>query len=154
MQASTLTLVQVEPRLDDPLYPDTLAFRRRLLRHPLNLDFTAAEISAEPRCIHLALRDEAGTIAGTLLLVPPDAHGTAKLRQMAIEPALQRQGLGAKLVGAGEAELIRRHAVTITLAARAPAIPFYGKLGYKPVGEPYIDLTIPHLRMDKHHPKA
>ncbi len=143
--------------LRDPAYDEMLAFRRRLLRHPLGLDFTAPELQAEAAQIHLALRGPDGAIIATLLLVLPDATGTARLRQMAVEPAFRRRGLGASLVVAGEAEL-RRQATLVTLAARAPAIPFYEKLGYMTKGERYIELTIPHIRMEKPlipiHPKA
>ena len=69
-----------------------LAFRHRLLREPLGLDFTAAELEAEERQIHLGLyRNRA--LAGTVLLVRPDAHGTGKLRQMAVEPGRRDAGL-------------------------------------------------------------
>ena len=69
---------------------------------------------------------------------------------MAIEPEHQRRGLGARLVEAGQAELRRRGASTVELAARVPAIPFYEKLGYTIDGQPYIALTITHVRMMKH----
>ncbi len=144
--------------LRDLAYDEMLAFRCRLLRHPLGLDFTPLELQAEAAQIHLALRGPDGAIIATLLLVLPDQTGTARLRQMAVEPAFRRRGLGASLVVAGEAELRRRQATLVMLAARAPAIPFYEKLGYMTKGERYIELTIPHIRMEKPlipiHPKA
>ena len=89
-----------------------LAFRHRLLREPLGLDFTAAELEAKERQIHLGLyRNRA--LAGTVLLVRPDAHGTGKLRQMAVEPGLQGRGFGARLVGRGEEVLRSLGAATI-----------------------------------------
>ena len=128
-------------------YRATLALRRRL-REPLGLDFTSVELDAEQRQIHLAL-DRDGALAGTLLLVPPDARGTAKLRQMTVEPSLQRQGLGTMLVGHGEAVLHRLGATTIALSARLTAVPFYRALGYSGRSDAYVEVTIPHMRMEK-----
>ena len=129
-------------------YRDMLALRRRLLREPLGLDFTAVELEAERRQIHLAL-DLNGALAGTLLLVPPDTKGTAKLRQMAVEPSLQRQGFGSLLVGHGEDLLGRLGATTIALSARLTAVSFYQALGYRTRGDAFIEVTIPHERMEK-----
>ncbi len=125
-----------------------LVFRRRLLPEPLGLDFTAAEFKEEERQIHLGLyRDNA--LAGTVLLVRPDTRGAGKLRQMAVEPALQGRGLGAQLVGRGEEVLCGLGAATIALSARVTAGGFYRRLGYAVVGEAFVEVTIPHVRMEK-----
>ena len=146
---ANLTIGEITPCAGEPAYEEMLALRRRVLRQPLGLDFSAADLEAEADQIHLAASRD-GRIVGSLLLVAPDTDGVAKLRQMAIEPAQQRRGFGARLVEAGQAELQRRAASAIELAARLPAIPFYKKLGYVIDGQPYIALTITHVRMIKH----
>jgi predicted GNAT family N-acyltransferase len=37
----------------------------------------------------------------------------------------------------------------ITMHARKTAIGFYEKLGYKPIGEQFEEVTIPHFIMEK-----
>ncbi len=141
-----VTVARVEP--GSAAHADMLALRHRLLRRPLGLDFSQAELKAETSQVHLALWLD-NQVIGTLLLVPPDATGMAKLRQMAIEPTFQRQGLGTLLMLHGEDELQRLDASTITLSARTSAVRFYEKLRYVIVGEPYSDKTIPHVRMER-----
>jgi predicted GNAT family N-acyltransferase len=129
-------------------YRDMVALRYRLLREPLGLRFTDEQLAAEMDLVHLALRHD-GVVVGTLLLMPPGRNGTARLRQMAIDPRFERRGFGRALVRRGEEELRRLLASRIELAAREPAVGFYEKLGYAAQGEPFIELTVPHVLMAK-----
>ncbi len=128
-----------------------LALRRRLLRDPLGLVLTEAQLEAERDQIHLALWHDS-VVSGTLLLVRPNADGTAKLRQMAIAAPLQGRGLGACLVRHAETILPGLGARRIELSARLPAVGFYERLGYRTEGEPFIEVTIWHRRMGKDLP--
>ncbi len=125
-----------------------IALRHRLLRAPLGLAFTEEQLAAEKDQVHLALRHD-DVVVGALLLVPPDAGGTAKLRQMTIEPSFERRGFGRRLLRHGEDLLLQLRATRITLAAREHAIHFYEKLGYVAQGEVFIEVTIPHRLMVK-----
>ena len=127
---------------------DMIALRRRVLREPLGLAFTDADLAAERDQLHLALL-RGDVVLGTALLVPPDPRGSAKLRQMAVDPGFERRGFGSALVRRGEAELARRGAARIVLAARQPAVGFYERLGYVTQGEPFLEMTIVHVRMVK-----
>ena len=66
---------------------------------------------------------------------------------MAIEPARQGTGLGTRLVRALEEELAARGFREVTLHARDTAVGFYARLGYHPVGPPYVEVGIPHQNM-------
>ncbi len=123
-----------------------VALRHRVLRAPLGLRFTDADLAAEAGQLHLALHLD-DTLAGTVLLLPPDAAGSAKLRQMAIDPAQAGRGLGTLLLRHAEAELLRLGATEAWLSARATAIGFYARCGYIPEGAPYIEVTLPHRLM-------
>lgn len=129
-------------------YHDMLALRRRLLRMPLGLVLTEAQLEAEQDQVHLALWHD-DVVSGTLLLVPPDAAGVAKLRQMAVASELQGRGLGAALVRRAEAMLRQPVARRIELSARETVIGFYERLGYRVEGEPFIEVTVAHRRMGK-----
>ncbi len=133
-------------RFGGPGWREMVALRHRVLRAPLGLHFTDADLAAEAGQLHLALR-LGDSLAGTVLLLPPDPDGSAKLRQMAIDPALTGRGLGTLLLRHAEAELRRHGATEARLSARATATGFYARLGYIPEGEPFIEVTLPHRLM-------
>jgi predicted GNAT family N-acyltransferase len=135
-------------RFASPAYHEMVALRSRLLREPLGLAFTAEQLAAEKDHVHLAAWKD-GVMAGTLMLLPPDPNTVARMRQMAVDPRFERRGLGRALVHCGEIELCRLGATRIELAARVPAVGFYEKLGYEVQGEPFIELTVPHVLMAK-----
>ena len=122
-----------------------VALRHRVLRAPLGLAFTNADLAAEADQLHLALW-LGNTLAGTVLLLPPDRN-SAKLRQMAIDPASAGRGLGTLLLCHAEAELRRLGATEAWLSARATAIGFYARCGYIPEGDPFTEVTLPHRLM-------
>lgn len=123
-----------------------VALRHRVLRAPLGLHFTDADLAAEADQLHLALH-LGDTLAGTVLLLPPDAAGSAKLRQMAIDPAHAGRGLGTLLLHRAEAELLRLGATEARLSARATATGFYARSGYVPEGALFVEVTLPHRLM-------
>ncbi len=123
-----------------------VALRHRVLRAPLGLRFTDADLAAEADQVHLALWLD-DTLAGTVLLLPPDRNNSAKLRQMAIDPALAGRGLGTLLLRHAETELRRIGAIEARLSARETATGFYARLGYVPEGPSFIEVTLPHRLM-------
>ena len=129
-------------------YRDMVALRHRLLREPLGLSFTDQQLAAEKDQLHLALWQN-GIVIGTVLLLPPDSLGTAKLRQMAVEPVFAGRGCGRALLDRAEQESARLGTRRITLSARQSAIGFYGRCGYVAQGEPFVEVTIPHISMVK-----
>ncbi len=136
----------VRERFDSPGWREMVALRHRVLRAPLGLGFSAEQLAEEMDQIHLALWQD-DVLAGTLLLMPPDQHGEAKLRQMAIRSDMERRGLGTILARRGEDELRRLGAIGARLAAREDAIGFYERLGYVVEGAPFIEVTLPHRLM-------
>ncbi len=125
---------------------EMVALRHAVLRAPLGLAFSPAELEAEADQVHLALwRD--GALAGTLLLIAGGDEAT--LRQMAIRPGYERRGLGSQLVAEGERLLLSAGTARVRLSARQTAASFYGRLGYAAEGPPFTLKTIPHLLMRK-----
>jgi 8-oxo-dGTP pyrophosphatase MutT (NUDIX family)/N-acetylglutamate synthase-like GNAT family acetyltransferase len=129
------------------LYPEELELRFRVLREPLGLARSEVTFPFEDQSLHL-VASQAGTVVGCVLFHPEDAHG-GRLFQMAVTPALQGRGLGARLVTALEEELRRRGFTHVHLHARANVVPFYERLGYEVYGEPFTERTIPHRHMRK-----
>jgi predicted GNAT family N-acyltransferase len=128
-------------------YATAVNLRRAVLRTPLGLDFTSAQLAAEAGDIHLAAFED-GELVGTMLLTSYDDQ-TMKLRQMAVDDAMQGQGVGAALLAAAETETRAAGKSHITLAARVTAQPFYTRNGYTAVGDIFEEVTIPHVTMQK-----
>ena len=141
-----IRIVQVEPGSADR--DAMLMLRTRVLRTPLGLSYSDRQLAEERDQIHVALRLD-DRIVGTLLLIPPDKQGVAKLRQMAVAPECERRGFGRALVLHGERAVVQLGATTIALAARESAVGFYRRLGYAVHGEPFIEVTLPHRLMTK-----
>lgn len=99
---------------------------------------------------HLAVVDPAGRVLGIVSfyhephpLAP--RQGDWQLRGMAVEPALQGRGLGAKLVQAGIDKVREQSGDRIWCNARVTAQRFYEKFGFVAEGEAfYIERIGPH----------
>jgi ribosomal protein S18 acetylase RimI-like enzyme len=131
-----------------PEYDEAVALRDRVLRRPLGLTFQPEQLSAEWSDLHLAAFLPSGEMVGILLLTPATVV-EVKMRQVAVAPEQQGQGIGAVLVRASEAEAVKRGFTKMVLHARETAVPFYLRLGYQTVGERFEEVTIPHFRMEK-----
>jgi len=129
----------------DPLHAEELALRWRVLRAPLGHSLQATRFPFEDESLHLLALD-AGAVVGCVLF-HPEGPDSGRLFQMAVEPVRQGQQLGRQLVRALEAEVARRGFGTVTLHARDTAVGFYARLGYQVVGEPFVEVGIPHRHM-------
>jgi len=140
------TFKEIHP--ETPEYEAAMQLREAVLRTPLGLSFTEAELADEPHCAHLGGFDEAGRLVAILLLKPLNAH-TVKMRQVAVRPGLQGRGIGAQLVAFAETFARERGFNAMIAHARATAVEFYLGLGYATSGEPFIETTIPHILISK-----
>lgn len=129
---------------DSPLYRQSLALREEVLRAPLGMRNRPEDTQHDHEQEHF-VAVENGTVIATVTF--DAAH--AKLRQMAVAPALHGKGIGAALVGYVHREVSKSGGLTLALNARHSAIPFYEKLGYACVGEPFDEIGIPHHRMEQ-----
>ena len=128
-------------------YDAALALRRRILRAPLGLDFSAEQLAGEAEDAHLgAFLDD--RMVATVVLSPCDAT-TVKLRQMAVDPDLQGRDIGSQLLRAAEDHARAGGKTRIVMAARLTARAFYARNGYASEGEVFTEVTIPHIRMTK-----
>ena len=130
-----------------PSYADALCLRDEVLRKPLGLEWTNAELEDEKHCIHVVGIEETQVIA-TLLLRPIDA-ANVRMRQVAVHPNKQGLGIGAKLVSFAEELTGKLGYSGIRAHVRVPVAGFYRKLGYTISGDPFMEVTIPHLLATK-----
>jgi ribosomal protein S18 acetylase RimI-like enzyme len=128
-------------------YADAVKLRDQVLRKPLGLAFTEAELAAEADQLHFVgyLNGEPGACAVLQWLAP----GVAKMRQVAVKPILQGRGLGRQLVEAIEREIHSRGACKIVLHARQTAVAFYLRMGYEIIDDPFEEIGLPHRCMQK-----
>lgn len=132
---------------NSPSYLQMIELRRNVLRKPLGLDFTPEQL----------VEDEKNTLIGAFIndklvgccVLTPISSQQIQLRQMAVDPTLQGKGVGKLIVQFAENWAFSQHFFEIILHARENAIPFYEKLGYKKNGDPFIEVTIPHMIMIK-----
>lgn len=128
-------------------YRQECALRQAVLRRPLGLNLYDEDLEAEARQLHFGLFD--GNTLLACIVAEPVSPQAVKLRQMAVAPERQGQGHGRTLMQGLENELFRRGYTLASLHARATAVGFYERLGYHPTGSEFIEVTIPHFRMEK-----
>jgi len=131
-----------------PAYALSVALRRDILRKPLGLEFTEAQLASESNSYHLTAWEE-DVLLGTLLLTPLES-GSIQMRQVAVDDRRQGLGIGRLMVAESEAEAIGRGFTRMILHARDTAVGFYLKLGYESVGEEFIEVGVKHQEMVKY----
>lgn len=128
-------------------YREALRLRFRVLREPLGLTYSAEQLAADARDTHIVAMDR-GKIVGNLILasVEPDMM---QMRQVAVDTDYQGQGIGRALVNFAEATAKQWGARVLMLHGRVAVQPFYERLGYAACGEPFEEVTLPHIEMRK-----
>ena len=139
----TLSLI----RIGSDEYRAELVLRNELLRKPIGLDLYSEDLSREDMDCHIgAFLD--GALVGCLILTPLGG-GKIKMRQVAVKEEYQGLGIGKKLVAYSQGFARERGYRQIVLAARKTAVGFYEKLGYRVVGEEFLEVGISHFKMTK-----
>lgn len=128
-----------------PEYEESVRLRWRILREPLGLRPGPEERDEESRLVHLGAFEGARLVAA--LMLHDLGAGRVRMRQVAVELARQRSGVGTELVHFSEEVARRRGFREMVLHARMTAVPFYERLGYATYGEPFVEVTLPHLAM-------
>lgn len=130
-----------------PEYRQMVKMRAEILRKPLGLSFSESELEKEKDYLLIgAFEDD--ELLGCCMIVEKDPI-IARLRQMAVLNNLQGKGIGRALVLFAE-NLARDHGFKkMSMHARKNTVPFFEKMGYLVTSDEFIELTIPHLEMEK-----
>src|SRR5215204_1859014 len=128
-------------------YKQVLKLRDEILRKPLGLNFSQEELETERNNMHMAAYED-DQMLGCCMLVEEDPE-TVRLRQMAVVNDVQGKGIGRALMQFAENLARDRGYKRITMHARKNAIGFYERLGYRKKGEEFMEITIPHIVMEK-----
>ncbi|RYF86546.1 MAG: GNAT family N-acetyltransferase [Chitinophagaceae bacterium] len=128
-------------------YEQILWLRDEVLRKPLGLQFSPDELEKEKQHMHMAAYED-DQILGCCMLVK-EGDDTVRLRQMAVVNDVQGKGIGRALMQFAENLARDRGYKRITMHARKNAVGFYERLGYKKKGDEFMEITIPHVKMEK-----
>ena len=131
----------------DREYTPEKELRNRVLRMPLGLRLSEEDVRDEDEQVHLVAMNGQGEVIGCVLAA--FSGSTAKVRQLAIEGAYHGRGVGTELMKRAEQAIRARNIRTVTLHGRVTARSFFEKLGYTAVSDVFIEVTIPHIAMQK-----
>ncbi len=128
-------------------YREMINLRMEILRKPLGLSFTPETLEKEKDDTLIGAFDEE-KITACCILTKIDST-IIQLRQMAVHPKMERNGLGASILAF--AENIARDAGfrILIMHARKTAVGFYEKQGYEIHGDEFLEVSIPHYEMRK-----
>ncbi len=129
-------------------YKQTCELRNEVLRLPLGLNLYSEDLQREKEQLHFGLFDHDTELIACVIAML-QGSGKAKLRQMVVKAGYEGRGVGRRLLLSLEEMLATRGVSQLSLHARISAAGFYEKLGYVCSGEPFVEVGIPHIRMEK-----
>jgi len=128
-------------------YKKMVELRKEILRKPLGLDFSEADLENEKDDTLIAAYDDDEMVGCCMLCKIDDER--VKLRQMAVHEDVQGKGLGAAILNFAENIARDKGYKTIFMHARESAVGFYEKLGYQINSEAFYEVNLPHYVMEK-----
>ena len=128
-------------------YKEELQLRNRVLRKPLGLSLFDENLTKEVSDFHIGAFDGKALIGVLILTVL--GEGKVKMRQVGVEENWRGKNVGARLAIYAEDFSRKLGSSTIVLNARKSVVGFYEKLGYEKIGGEFIEVTIPHQKMQK-----
>ena len=99
--------------------------------------------------VHAVVFNRLGVPVGTGRLLREPQAGTARIGRMAVDRALRGGGVGRLLIEALQQAAAGRGDRRVVLSAQRSAEGFYRRLGYAPVGQPYDEVGIAHIGMQR-----
>ena len=121
--------------------------RNRVLRMPLGLHLSEQDLRGEEEQVHLAAMNDDGQVIGCVLVA--FSGGASKIRQLAVDGAYRGRGIGIELMKRAEEAIRSRNVPVVTLHGRVTARGFFEKLGYAAASDVFIEVTVPHIKMQK-----
>ncbi len=132
---------------DSPLYEESIVLRNKILIEPFNRSEDCRDFDHPEKDIYISAFDH-DKLIGSAIITPLDER-TVQMRQMAVDNAYQRQGIGKAIVREFERLVKKTGYSKIILHARETAVSFYKALGYELHGEKFYEIEIPHYEMRK-----
>lgn len=130
-----------------PAFRDGCELRNRMLWLSVGLNLFEANLDHERQELHFGLFDD-DTLLACVIAVPISPN-VAKIRQMAVSPTRQGRGCGRSIIQDLEKNLAGKGFRHLFMHARLTAAVFYEKLGYLTTGPEFLEVGLPHVRMEK-----
>jgi len=128
-------------------YQDSVQLRNSILRIPLGMNLYEEDLSHEVADFHFAAVEN-DEVMGCLIL-SLKSETIVKMRQVAVAAEARNLGVGKALVTHSEHWARMKGYQTIELHARKEAVSFYVNLNYSTVGDEFVEVGIPHVKMFK-----
>ena len=129
-------------------YKEACRLRDDILRKPLGMSLYDQNLEEEKDHIHIIGKSLEDNVIAYLQFKIIDEK-LAKMQQVVVLPKYQSIGVGKSLVNFSEKFISNIGINSILLHAREPVVRFYEKLGYEKFGEKFLEVTIPHHKMNK-----
>ena len=129
-------------------YKEACRLRDDILRKPLGMSLYDQNLEEEKDHIHIIGKSFEDNVIAYLQFKIIDEK-LAKMQQVVVLPKYQSIGVGKSLVNFSEKFISNIGINSILLHAREPVVGFYEKLGYEKFGEKFLEVTIPHHKMNK-----
>lgn len=106
------------------------------------------DLDAADLCSVFLWAETAGRIVGVLRIVPPGAlHTEASVGRVAVAADYRRRGFARRMMQAALEYVDRTWDAPVLISAQLYIVPFYERLGFEAVSEPYCEAGIPHRKM-------
>jgi GNAT superfamily N-acetyltransferase len=133
---------------ESPEYWKAIEIRRIVLRFPLGKNYTMADFESEKDEEFFGCFTEQGKCMATIS-AKKIHFSTWKMRQFAVHPSFQKIGIGQQMVHFYERAALEKGIKKIEFHARKTAVEFYKKLGYAVISNEFLEVGIPHFKMEK-----
>lgn len=145
MNLDSITLKIYDHGFD--IYHEGVKLRTRVLLETIGRPEKASEFDFPDKDIYLgAFLGEC--LVATLILTPAD-NERIQMRQLAVSENFRNIGIGKTLVKKSEMIALERGFKYLILHARESALDFYEQLGYRRCGERFVEVNLPHWKMEK-----
>jgi len=128
-------------------YKEELRLRDKVLRKPLGLNLFDENLAKEVDDVHVGAFD-GKSLVGVLILTFL-SRPEVKMRQVGVDEIWRGKNVGARLVIYAENFARTQGYTRVVLNSRKSVVGFYERLGYKKIGEEFIEVTILHQKMQK-----
>lgn len=147
---STLTIAWIPA--NHPDFAHAIAIRRQVFQQEQGVDAALELDGLDPMAEHV-LAWVAGTAVGTARLRPLEPS-VVKLERFAVLPPYRGRGIALQMMTQILDRLDRLGVETVLLHAQVYVQNLYRKFDFEPIGRPFEEAGIPHLKMQRRSPQT